>query len=67
MSLLRDVRFALRSFRLAPAAAFVTALTIAIGVGATTTVLSVADALLPFSGLKFLAVVEARRKTGEIP
>ena len=28
---------------------------------------SVADALLPFSGLKFLAVIEARRRTGELP
>jgi hypothetical protein len=46
MSLVRDVRFALRGFRLAPAAAFVTALTIAIGSGRTTTVLSVANTLL---------------------
>ena len=46
MSLVRDVRFALRGFRLAPAAALVTAVTIALGVGATTTVLSVANTLL---------------------
>jgi predicted permease len=46
MSLVRDIRFAFRGFRLAPAAAFVTALTIAIGIGATTTVLSVANTLL---------------------
>ena len=46
MSFVRDVRFALRGLRMAPAAAFVTALTIAIGVGATTTVLSVANTLL---------------------
>ena len=54
MSLVRDVRFALRGFRLAPAAAFVTAVTIAIGVGATTTVLSVANTLLfkPATGVR---------------
>jgi len=43
---LQDVRYALRSFRTAPAATVVTALTIAIGIGATTTILSVANALL---------------------
>lgn len=46
MSLARDVRYALRGFRLAPATALVTAVTIAVGVGATTTVLSVANTLL---------------------
>ncbi len=46
MSLVRDVRYAIRGFRLAPAAALVTAVTIALGVGATTTVLSVANTLL---------------------
>lgn len=43
MSLVRDVRYALRGLRLAPAAALVTAVTIVLGGGATTTVLSVAN------------------------
>ena len=59
MSLVRDVRFALRGFRLAPAAAFVTAVTIAIGVGATTTVLSVANTLL-------LKAPDGVRETGSL-
>jgi len=46
MSLVRDTRYAFRGFRLAPAATLVTAVTIALGVGATTTVLSVANTLL---------------------
>jgi predicted permease len=69
MSLVRDVRFALRGFRLAPAAAFVTALTIAIGVGATTTVLSVANTLLfkPPAGVRMtgqLVTVHATERDG---
>lgn len=44
--LLRDIRFALRGLRAAPGASLVTLLTIAIGVAATTTVLSVANVLL---------------------
>lgn len=44
--LVRDLRFALRGFRSSPAATFITALTIALGVAATTTVLSVAAVLL---------------------
>lgn len=43
---LQDLRYALRSFRTAPAVTIVTALTIAIGIGATTTIFSVANALL---------------------
>jgi predicted permease len=42
----QDLKYALRSFRTTPAATLVTALTIAIGIGATTTILSVANALL---------------------
>jgi predicted permease len=59
MSIVRDVRFALRGLRLAPAAAVVTALTIAIGVGATTTVLSVANTLLfkPPAGVRETATL----------
>lgn len=43
---LQDLRYALRSFRAAPTVTLVTALTIAIGIGATTTMMSVANALL---------------------
>jgi hypothetical protein len=43
---LQDLRDALRSFRRAPTVTLVTALTVAIGIGATTTMLSVANALL---------------------
>jgi predicted permease len=43
---LQDFRYALRSFRSAPAVTLVAALTIAIGIGATTTIFSVANALL---------------------
>ena len=42
----QDLRYAFRSFRATPAVTLVTALTIAIGIGATTTILSVANALL---------------------
>lgn len=42
----QDLRYALRSFRTAPAVTIVTAITIAIGIGATTTIFSVANALL---------------------
>jgi predicted permease len=56
-----DVRYAIRSLRRAPAWTAVALLTIALGVGATTTVFSVADALLvrtlpyPASSRVFLA------------
>src|SRR4026207_220456 len=43
----QDLRYALRSFRVAPTATLVTALTIALGIGATTTIFSAANALLP--------------------
>jgi predicted permease len=42
----QDLRYALRSFRVAPTATLVTALTIALGIGATTTIFSAANALL---------------------
>lgn len=42
----QDLRYALRSFRSAPMVTVVAALTIAIGIGATTTIASVANALL---------------------
>ena len=44
--LVRDLRFALRGFRTSPAATVITALTIALGVAATTTVLTIASVLL---------------------
>lgn len=43
---LQDFRYALRSFRSAPAVTLVAALTIAIGIGATTTIFGIANALL---------------------
>ena len=51
---LQDLRYALRSFRVAPTVSLVTALTIAIGIGATTTMMSVANALLlrPPAGIR---------------
>ena len=51
---LQDLRYALRSFRAAPTVTLVTALTIAIGIGATTTMMSVANALLlrPPAGIR---------------
>lgn len=45
-TLLQDLRFALRSLRATPLVLLVSALTIAIGVGATTTMFSVANAIL---------------------
>jgi len=45
-TLWQDVRYAMRSLRAAPLTAAVAALTIAVGVGATTTIFSVANALL---------------------
>lgn len=50
----QDLRYAVRSFRAAPTVTLVTALTIAIGIGATTTMMSVANALLlrPPAGIR---------------
>jgi predicted permease len=45
-SFFQDVRYALRSFRTAPTVTLVAALTIAIGIGATTTIMGVANAFL---------------------
>src|SRR3954471_19959887 len=51
-SLLQDVRFALRSFRRAPAVALVSVLLLAVGIGLTTAVFSVVEGVvlrsLPF-------------------
>lgn len=67
--LLQDLRYALRSFRRAPLVTAVTAHTIAIGVGATTTMLSVANALLvrPPAGVRdpgSLMTVHAMSRNG---
>ncbi|HEU5218054.1 MAG TPA: ABC transporter permease [Gemmatimonadales bacterium] len=43
---LQDIRYALRSFRVAPTVTVIAALTIAIGIGATTTIMGVANAFL---------------------
>ncbi len=45
-NLFQDIRYALRSFRTAPTATLIAALTIAIGIGATTTIMGVANAFL---------------------
>ncbi len=45
-TLLQDFRYALRSFRTAPTVTLIAAFTIAIGIGATTTIVSVANAFL---------------------
>ncbi len=45
-SFLQDFRYALRSFRTAPTVRLIAAITIAIGIGATTTIVSVANAFL---------------------
>ncbi len=56
-AVLQDVRFALRSFRRAPGFSIVAAITLALGIGATTTMYSVIDGVL----LRPLPYPEAER------
>lgn len=62
-ALLQDVRYAARTFRAAPAFVLATVLTIAIGVGATTAVFALVDAVLlrplPFADPERIAIVWA--------
>ncbi|HKG92437.1 MAG TPA: ABC transporter permease [Gemmatimonadaceae bacterium] len=64
-SLLRDAAVALRSLRRSPAFAAVAALTLALGVGATTAIYSVVDAVLlrplPYAAADRLVVVRQHR------
>src|ERR1051325_664148 len=61
MTLFQDVRYAARRLRKAPGFAATAAITIGLGIGATTAIYSVCDALLwkpvPLPGLNTLAVV----------
>ena len=64
--LLQDVRFALRVFQRAPAFAAAAVLTLAVGIGADTSIFSVANALLlrslPYKQADRLVLIDARRK-----
>ncbi len=65
-NLARNIRFALRVFRRAPAFAAAAVLTLAVGIGANTAIFSVANALLlrplPYRQSDRLVLIDARRK-----
>ena len=66
-NLAQNVRFALRVFRRAPAFAAAAVLTLAVGIGANTSIFSVANALLlrplPYRQADRLVLIDARRKS----
>ncbi len=68
MQLQQDVRYAFRKLRRSPGFALTAILTLALGVGATTAVFSVIDAVLlrplPFSDPHSIVVPESRSRSG---
>ena len=67
--LLRDVRFALRTFAKAPSFSIVIVVTLAIGIGPATTIFSVVDSLLlrplPYRDAERIAAVSRMRQPGD--
>lgn len=63
-ALIQDVRYALRSIRLTPGFSFVVAVTLALGIGATTTMYSIVDGVLlrplPYPGAERLVTLQTK-------